>query len=107
MPVGEDGRPFVDGWLRVAGCLESKFYGAFVLNHRVAPCAIDAPEALVDFHTALDARRGGREVFPVLGRFHSFRVHEYRVLDEERAPVLCAHDIVVRVHEILDRQVVI
>ena len=34
-------------------------------------------------------------------------LHEYGVLDEERARVLRAHHVVIRVHEILDRQVVI
>jgi hypothetical protein len=43
---------------------KSKFYGALVLNHRVVLHAIDAtparrrgdvaPDALVDFHTAID-----------------------------------------------------
>ena len=54
-------------WLRTCG--KSKFYGAFVLNHRVVLHAIDAmparwrgdadssrraPDALVDFHTGSD-----------------------------------------------------
>ena len=30
---------------------KSKFYVAFVLNHRVVLHAIDAPDTLVDFHT--------------------------------------------------------
>ena len=41
-----------------ATCVEIKFYGVFVLNHRVVLHAIDAtparwrkPDALVDFHT--------------------------------------------------------
>ncbi len=44
---------------------KSRFYGAFVLNHRVVLHAIDAmparcaPDALVDFHTGAGWDRGG------------------------------------------------
>ena len=42
-----------------ATCAEIKFYGVFVLNHRV----VLAPDALVDFHTGEKERRCfGREV---------------------------------------------
>ena len=39
---------------------KSKFYGAFVLHRRIDLHAIDAPDALVDFHTGARSRTASR-----------------------------------------------
>ena len=58
---------------------KSKFYGAFVLNHHVVRHAIDAtpeelsgaPDALVDFHTALEPSSVSRSHSQLVLKGHS------------------------------------
>ena len=53
------GRTCVDdtGWWCTT-VWKSKFYGAFVLHRRIDLHAIDAPDALVDFHTGARSKMG-------------------------------------------------
>jgi hypothetical protein len=48
--------------IKFVTCVEIKFYGAFVLNRRVVLHAINAPDALVDFHTVHDDEERAREL---------------------------------------------